>query len=455
MPRVRRNGLCRPAVLLLFALLFTPFSFAPAQTPPSKIDPTTVKRVQDMLQRAHQEVQKYYFDKNYKGVDWDAKYREFDAKANQITTLAQGLSMVAALMMSLDDSHTFLQPPSRPVRVEYGFRLQIVGERAFVARVRPGTDAEKKVHAGDEVIAYNRFVVNRDSLWKMKYYYNGLAPLPGSVLVLKSPEGQQREERVDATVQQLPHDLNYTDNEVWKIIRESENVQHQMRQRHTESGDVMIWKMPVFNISEDEVDRLFEIARKHKALVLDLRENPGGAVLTLRRMVGNVMDHEVKIADRMGRTEMKPELAKSRGKDAFTGKIIVLIDSGSASASELFARVVRLEKRGTVVGDRSSGAVMESKHYQEGQNGNTGQIFYGLSITEANLIMGDGKSLEHTGVVPDEIVLPTGRDMADGRDPALARAAELAGLAKDPLQAGKLFPFEWLPMGTELAKPGL
>jgi hypothetical protein len=47
-------------------------------------------------------------------------------------------------------------------------------------------------------------------------------------------------ERLDATVQLLPHDLNYTDNEVWKIIRESENVQHQMRQRHTESGGTMI-----------------------------------------------------------------------------------------------------------------------------------------------------------------------------------------------------------------------
>jgi hypothetical protein len=68
--------------------------------------------------------------------------------------------------------------------------------------------------------------------------------------------------------------------------------------------------------------------------------------------------------------------------------------------------------------------------------------------------MGDGKSLEHTGAVP-EIVLPTGRDMADGRDPALARAAEPAGLMIDPLQAGKLFPFEWRPMGTELVTPGL
>jgi C-terminal processing protease CtpA/Prc len=210
-------------------------------------------------------------------------------------------------------------------------------------------------------------------------------------------------------------------------------------------GDVMFWKMPEFDLNDNDVDHLFGIAKKHKALILDMRQDPGGAVLTLERMLGNVFDHDVKISDRVGRKELKPQLAKTRGKDTYNGKIIVLVDSGSASAAELFARVIQLENRGTVIGDHSSGSVMESRRYGESQGADT-KIFYSFSITDADLIMKDGKSLEHSGVTPDEIVLPTARDLADSKDPVLARAAELAGIHLDPVQAGKMFPYEWLPM---------
>src|SRR6202049_2357297 len=210
-----------------------------------------------------------------------------------------------------------------------------------------------------------------------------------------------------------------------------------------EYGDkLMVWKMPEFDMTDSDVDSMFGKARKFKALVLDLRGNPGGAVLTLERMVGNVVDHDVTIAKRIGRKDLKPQLAKTRGSSVFTGKLIVLVDSRSASAAELFARTMQLEKRGTVLGDRSSGSVMESQRFSMKVGADTIAL-YGASITDADLIMADGKSLEHNGVIPDETILPTAADLAGGRDPALARAAELAGLPIEPTAAGKMFPIEW------------
>ena len=85
---------------------------------------------------------------------------------------------------------------------------------------------------------------------------------------------------------------------------------------------------------------------------------------------------------------------------------------------------------------------MEARVYPENTGADT-ITAYGVEVTESDLIMVDGKSLEHAGVTPDSQILPTGEDLALGRDPQLALAFELAGSKVAPEQAGKLFPIVW------------
>lgn len=442
---VTNHRILTATVFLLALLLVVSALNLQAQ---QKMDRISQDRAEGILRDAYDNVKKHYYDPKIHGIDWDARYHEFSERIKNAGSLSQGFGVVAAFLDGLNDSHTYFRPPSRPFRVDYGYRMQIFGDSAFITRIRPGTDAESKVHAGDQVIGYNRYKVSREDFDKLSYYFGALAPQQATQLVLQDLAGQQREVLVQSKMQQLKQVVNLTGSDagddIWQLIRQEEDFDHLVRQRYYEMGDVLIWKMPEFILEEKDVDHMIGIARKHKALVLDLRGNPGGAVVRLERMVGSVFDHDVKIADRVGRKNLKPQLAKTRGGSIFSGKLIVLVDSGSASAAELFARVIQLEHRGTVVGDRSSGSVMEARYYPCAQGADT-KIFYGFSVTDADLIMADGKSLEHSGVVTDEIVLPTAQDLANGRDPALARAAQLAGLNLEPAQAGKLFPYEWLP----------
>jgi len=159
-------------------------------------------------------------------------------------------------------------------------------------------------------------------------------------------------------------------------------------------------------------------------------------------LIGEVLDHELKIGDRVARDGSKPIGAKSKGHNAFTAKLVILADSESGSAAELFSRVMQLEMRATVLGDKTAGAVMEAKHYSY-KLGTDTVSYYGASITDADIVMTDGKSLEHSGVTPDELVLPTAADLAAGRDPVVVRAAELCGATVTPEAAGAFFPYEW------------
>ena len=68
---------------------------------------------------------------------------------------------------------------------------------------------------------------------------------------------------------------------------------------------------------------------------------------------------------------------------------------------------------------------------------------YGVEITVADLKMTDGNSLEHHGVIPDEVLLPSPEELAVGADPQLARACQIAGVPISSGAAGQIFPVKW------------
>ncbi|HEX7957287.1 MAG TPA: S41 family peptidase, partial [Pyrinomonadaceae bacterium] len=389
------------------ALCWLACSCAPAA---AQLAPFDRDNARAMLDAVRDDLRKNYYDPALRGMDLEARLRAAEERLKQAQTRDQLMLVVAQVLLDLNDSHTFLLPPPRAASVEYGWRMKMYGDECRVEAVKPKSHAEAAgLKVGDRVLSVDGFRPTRENLWKMYYRYYGLAPARSVRLAVQSPgAGAAREIEVNAKIEQGAVVSDW-EGIFSRSRREGWDVDHD---RFYESGaDLLVWQMPTFAVEPEHVDAIMGRARKYKTLVLDLRGNGGGFVVSLERLVGHLFDREVKVADLKGRKEMKPVLAKPRGGSPFKGQLVVLVDADSASASELLARVVQLEKRGIVLGDRTSGSVMTAKHFPH-QTGVGSVLYFGASVTVADIIMADGKSLEHAGVAPDEVLLPTGADLA-------------------------------------------
>lgn len=401
------------------------------------------ERHKAMLDLIKGDVKKNYFDPTFKGIDLDANYKAAAAKLETAASIGQMSGIIAQFLIDFDDSHLFFLPPGKANKTDYGFDFRMVGDRCFVYQIDKGSDAEKKgLQVGDEIYSVERFGPTRENLWKLQYYFFSLRPQAGLNLIVVKPDGKQAQYAIEAKIKTGKRVMDLTaGQDINQVIRESEDADRKETKQYfyDKLAGVFIWKVPGFSLDPARVDEIMGRARKFPAMILDLRGNGGGRVDMTMRLIGNVFTEDLKVADEKRRKATKEIIAKTRGKDAFAGKIVVLIDSGSASASEIFSRVVQLEKRGQIIGDRSAGAVMESKYFGQ-QLGLDTVIFFGASITIADMIMKDGKSLEKTGVTPDVLILPTGKDLATRRDVVLSKAAESLGVNLTPEVAGAIFP---------------
>lgn len=433
------------AVLFLSFILILIVPNSAAAQKFSKLERDSAK---EMLKTVKNDLKKNYYDLNFHGKDLDAHFKQAENEIDRANSLGEAVNVIAQAVLDLDDSHTIFLPPSHASKIEYGWQMQMIGNKCFVIAVKPESDAEAKgLKPGDEIVTIDGFHPTRSDLFTMRYFYYSLSPRAGVELVVKSPDDKQtRKLEIAAKVKTLKRFVDLTSStDVYDLIREAQNENELREHRFRKINDVVIWKMPDFVFLPEQADSLIrsKTDSSKSSLVLDLRGNPGGYVVTLERIVEYLFDRDITIANRKGRKEDKPLKAKTKGGDVLKGKIVVLIDHGSSSAAEILARIVQLEKRGVVIGDVSAGAVMESRSYTE-KLGVDRVMFYGLSISESDVIMPDGKSLEKVGVKPDELMLLTGADIASQRDPVLARAIEIAGAKVTPEEAGKFFSIKWI-----------
>lgn len=389
----------------------------------------------NMLDEIKELIKVRYYDKKYRGIDLDERFKTAKEKVKTLDTNWQIFRTIAQVVMEFDDSHTRFYPPSRSNRVEYGFSMQMIGNNCFVVDVKKGSDAEKKgLKIGDIIIGIGQLSLNRDNLWKINYLLYDLDPQETIRVYTLNADKTEKEVRINATFKTL-EDRQKEAEKRRKVKKENPYKCQKI------DAETIACKLYTFSIDKKYIDKMMKEVEGHKKMILDLRGNGGGYVKIEEYLTGHFFDRDIKIADFVMRNKTKEIIAKSQKDKLFNGELIVLIDSNSASASEVFARVIQLEKRGKVVGDVSAGAVMTSNFItmanSRGVSGFQTLSFFAMNVTVADLIMSDGKRLENVGVIPDHPVGPTGSALFNKTDPILAYAVGLWGAKLSAEDAGK------------------
>lgn len=151
-----------------------------------------------------------------------------------------------------------------------------------------------------------------------------------------------------------------------------------------------------------------------KSVILDLRGNGGGLLTSAQDVAGIWLDNKVVVSERMG-GKVTEEL-RSGGSPILVGvKTIVLVDSSSASASEIVAGALKDHKAATLLGEKTFGKGSVQKLVDMPG----GSI---LKVTVAKWYTPNGKNINKEGIQPDNKVELTADDANAGRDPQLAAA---------------------------------
>ncbi|MCI0478583.1 MAG: S41 family peptidase, partial [Anaerolineales bacterium] len=163
-------------------------------------------------------------------------------------------------------------------------------------------------------------------------------------------------------------------------------------------------------------------------------QNPAGLILDLRSNPGGYLPVSIDVASQFLKTNQPVLIVKDKNGNAdnYRAKsgglatnipLVVLIDAGSASASEIVAAALKDHKRATLLGAKTFGKGSVQHVYTLSDQSQ-------LNVTIARFFSPNGNEINDVGVMPDIEVKLTEEDIAAKRDPQLDRAVQF-------LQTGK------------------
>ena len=333
----------------------------------------------------------------YEKIDLFGEVLE-NIKKDYVDDVDQGEIMDSAIngvLQSLDPYSAYMSPElfremQTDTKGEFGgLGIEIGMEAGVVKVISPIDDtpaAKAGIKAGDYIVKIGKEQVQGKSLLE-------------AVKLMRGPVGTS----IDLTVRRK----NVKKPLEFKIVRKIIEVQSVSSKIIGDGENIGYIRLKSFNENSDK-QFLKSVKKFEKNLniigyVLDLRNNPGG-LLTQAINITDFFLEEGEIVSTKGRKISETRKFFARKGDEIKGKpIVVLINNGSASASEIFAGALKDHKRAIILGESSygKGSVQSIIPLRNGG---------GMRLTISKYYLPSGKSISEVGVTPDILVEEEGDD---------------------------------------------
>ena len=347
---------------------------------------------------------------------WNVVHEQFVEQPVDDRVLMQGA--IRGMMDALGDKQTFYMEPqvyeneTSSLQGQYeGIGAYVDTEGDYLTIVSPieGSPAEKAgLLPGDQVIA-----IDGEDM-------TGIAPEEARLKVL-GPEGSTVNLKVAREGESTPLDFTITRAQI-----EIRSAEGKMLEDDLGYIDINTFGEHTTQELRSALDELLK--QNPRGIIIDLRNNPGGYLTTSVEVASEFIDNGVILYEQYGDGRRDEHKALGNGQ-ATDIPLVVLINEGSASASEILAGALQDYERATLVGVKSfgKGSVQNWVPLSDNQGA--------ARVTIARWLTPDERLIDHIGLTPDVVVEMTPEDFESQRDPQLDTAVQtlLAQLEGNPI----------------------
>jgi carboxyl-terminal processing protease len=342
---------------------------------------------------------------------WEAwsKLQEKFVDKEKFNTQEMIYGAISGMVKSLEDPYTiFLKPQDTKRFIEdvkgtfEGVGMEIGIRKGQLQVIAPleGTPAQKAgLRAGDKIMKVDDKPTADLTIDEAVNLIRGPKGTEVTLTIYREEWGESRDIKIVRGVISIP-------SLKWEL--KEDNIAY-LKLYHFSEKAAFDFRKAAIEILESPADRI----------ILDLRNNPGGYLEVAQDIAGWFLEKgEIVVIEDFGEGK-EQKLYKAQGNAKLLPyPVVVLINQGSASGSEILAGALRDNRQILLIGETSfgKGSVQELEKLKEGSS---------LKITIARWLTPNGNLITDKGLEPDTKVEMTDEDYNEGRDPQLDKAIEI------------------------------